>query len=866
MKRILTLSSLVLLFYNFSFAQGLWTWVSGANVPAQGNPLVAKGVPSLNAPGSRQPAATWVDKNGNFWVFGGEVGPTPGSSDLNDLWKYSPATNEWTWVSGTASFNSPGVYGTKGVASTGNTPGARTASVSWVDKSGNLWLFGGYSGDFYYANAKYWNDLWKFNPVTNEWTWVSGSNIGSQPAVYGTKGVPSTSNTPAGVGRAMGWTDLNGFFWLYGGAKYGYSATGDFWRFNPSTSEWTWMRSSVSGGYPGYGQVFGTKKIPSPSNYPGDRNGAATWVDKNNNLWFYGGIPDIDFMDDLWKYDVSTDQWTWVNGDAVLYGMFPGIYGTQGVAATTNQPGARLAMIGGMTGSDGKLWLFGGEGLGASLIVGSWNLCNDLWNYDPASDMWTWVSGDTKTAVNGIYGTKGVPDAANKPGGRMWSSGWIDATDRIWIFAGSGYEFHSMNNQNDLWRFAIPTQVAVTAVSASDVCAGGSLDITYTATGTFNSGNVFSVQLSDASGSFANPAEIGKIAGTTGGVIKAVFPDVAGSGYRVRVVSSLPVLTSADNGSDIAVFGKMRVDVTGPVLADVCPGADVNISATVSGGRPPIQYKWSNGATGAAITVRPLADLTLNLEVSDNGCNTATNSIPITVTKQQILSIDGNMPLCKDGVVELNAHTGYVDYKWQDGSTDSMLAVKKAGTYSVTVTGSCGQLSAQAVVVDAPALPAVFLPADTSVCSFDNLSVAAPSGFSEYVWSTGDRNLRITIGKPGLYWLQITDVNHCSVRDSIQVDTKKCLDGFFMPSAFSPNGDGKNDVLKPVLNGDVRRIRFAVYDRWGQILFETTERNKGWDGRLRSGEFASGVLLWTCEYQFQGQPLQVEKGTVVAIR
>ena len=87
-----------------------------------------------------------------------------------------------------------------------------------------------------------------------------------------------------------------------------------------------------------------------------------------------------------------------------------------------------------------------------------------------------------------------------------------------------------------------------------------------------------------------------------------------------------------------------------------------------------------------------------------------------------------------------------------------------------------------------------------------------------------------------------------------------------MPSAFSPNGDGKNDILRPRLFGIVKKMHFAVYDRWGVKLFETTEKDKGWDGRIQTGEYASGTLIWTCEYQFEGQPLREVKGTVISVR
>ena len=82
--------------------------------------------------------------------------------DLNDLWQYSPSTGQWTWVSGGNAANASGAYGTQGTASAGSVPGARQAANSWIDSSGNLWLFGG--AGYGSTGNGYLNDLWQFIP------------------------------------------------------------------------------------------------------------------------------------------------------------------------------------------------------------------------------------------------------------------------------------------------------------------------------------------------------------------------------------------------------------------------------------------------------------------------------------------------------------------------------------------------------------------------------------------------------------------------------------------------------------------------------------------------------------------------------
>jgi N-acetylneuraminic acid mutarotase len=144
----------------------------------------------------------------------------------------------------------PGAYGTLGTPAAGNIPGGRDSAVSWSDKGGNFWLFGGEGVD---ANGNYGqlNDLWEFQPSTQQWIWMGGSSAlpsscaGSatvpcgQPGTYGTLGVAAASNLPGGRSAAAYWTDSNGYLWMFGG--FGFDASGtlgelnDLWEFDPST-------------------------------------------------------------------------------------------------------------------------------------------------------------------------------------------------------------------------------------------------------------------------------------------------------------------------------------------------------------------------------------------------------------------------------------------------------------------------------------------------------------------------------------------------------------------------------------------------------------------------------------------------------
>jgi N-acetylneuraminic acid mutarotase len=171
---------------------------------------------STNVPGARSGYATWTDAGGDLWLFGGYGYDSAGTQgSLNDLWKYSPAGGVWTWVAGSNTVNAAGVYGTLGTAAAANLPGARYSTAAWTDSAGNLWMFAGTGYDSAGANNEL-NDLWKYSPSSNQWTWVAGSNKVNATGAYGTQGVAATANVPGARDGVSALTDGK-FVWLFAG-------------------------------------------------------------------------------------------------------------------------------------------------------------------------------------------------------------------------------------------------------------------------------------------------------------------------------------------------------------------------------------------------------------------------------------------------------------------------------------------------------------------------------------------------------------------------------------------------------------------------------------------------------------------------
>ena len=289
--------------------------------------------------------------------------------------------------------------------------------------------------------------------TSNMWTWVAGSNEINTAAVFGTKGTANPANNPGGFSGSVVGTDSSGNVWIFGGKKSGVQYLNTLWKFDGTN--WTWVSGSDTINQPG---VYGTKGVADSENCPGSRYEGLCWIDSSGNIWIFGGYGydsagTLGNLNDLWKFDGT--NWTWISGSDTI--NQPGVYGTKGVADPGNYPGTRRQSTGFMD-SSGNFWLFGGYGCDSTTYAIDNNVdlyLNDLWKFDGTN--WTWVSGSEFRNINGVYGTKGVADAANYPGSRRNCVGWLDSSGNIWIFGGYGYDDfitnHNPDALNDLWKF-----------------------------------------------------------------------------------------------------------------------------------------------------------------------------------------------------------------------------------------------------------------------------------------------------------------------------------------------------------------------------------------------------------------------------
>lgn len=435
-------------------ATGSWTWMQGTD---QSGATGAPGIPGLtlptNSPSARAGAAAWKDSEGKFWLLGGmrNTEEWPGYIPSNELWKLDPATTNWTRMAGEASNYQPTLY-TESPSTLAVGPGGRTGAFSWGGQAGKLWLFGGFAGTPG-IRPQVFNDLWSFDPATSAWEWDSGSNGMQSPASYGEKGVPHPDNQPPARFHGASWLDQSGRLWMFGGGT-GYFRTialNDLWLYDPASGDWTWINGSDQAGQVG---VYGTIGVGQEGNTPGARTESAYWQDATGSFWLFGGYGKggstaDGFLNDLWRYEPSTDKWTWVKGS-----QSPGATsstGAQGVESQMNSPGSRAASAA-WAHPSGDVYLFGGYGLDSRGIQGC---LSDLWKYSPGTGNWTWIGGSLESGWQSVKGERGVPSPGVAPGGRQGAASWVDGEGNLWLVGGTADTDVYTGGFPEVWKYDV---------------------------------------------------------------------------------------------------------------------------------------------------------------------------------------------------------------------------------------------------------------------------------------------------------------------------------------------------------------------------------------------------------------------------
>ncbi|HTB06959.1 MAG TPA: SBBP repeat-containing protein [Bacteroidia bacterium] len=325
--------------------------------------------------------------------------------------------------------------------------------------------------------------------------------------------------------------------------------------------------------------------------------------------------------------------------------------------------------------------------------------------------------------------------------------------------------------------------------------------------------------------------------------------------YTVQVANGTCV---KDTTFSITVNPSPTVTVSGN-MDTICKGSTITITAAGGG-----TYLWSNGATTATISVSPGSTSNYVVVATNAGCKDST-TVLVTVDSLPKPIISGPRTICLGNPVTLSASGGST-YIWSTGATTSNIIINPATITSYTLTAFNGLCSAKDSTTISIAPGATGIACCDTTIKFGgsaSLTVASAGSGSTYTWTpsaglscTNCINPSANPTTTTKYYVIITDSNGCAKIDSVLVTVlpEDCGE-VFVPNAFSPNGDNENDILF-VYGNCINTMLFQVFDRWGNKVFESTNRSSGWDGKY------NGVLMNTGVYVYKLQAIMLDNTTV----
>jgi gliding motility-associated-like protein len=227
----------------------------------------------------------------------------------------------------------------------------------------------------------------------------------------------------------------------------------------------------------------------------------------------------------------------------------------------------------------------------------------------------------------------------------------------------------------------------------------------------------------------------------------------------------------------------------------------------------------------------------LNTFVAANGCDSV-RTLNLTVKPKSFKTIT-------QSICEGQSFEGYTT----------------SGTYVNTFVAANGCDSVRTLNLTVLKFPIPNLGPDVSVC-FLNKFLVSPGIFDSYTWQDGSTQSTFSASRAGLYSVEVT--NACGVaRDSILISSKSCE--VFFPNVFTPNGDIKNDFFKILNATNLLEYKLAIYNRWGEKVFETNNYTTGWDGNYKGSACQVGSYVWYCNFIKEGRQKNM-KGSVLLLR
>lgn len=327
--------------------------------------------------------------------------------------------------------------------------------------------------------------------------------------------------------------------------------------------------------------------------------------------------------------------------------------------------------------------------------------------------------------------------------------------------------------------------------------------------------------------------------------------------YTVRLITGL----SCRNDTMVKIIKVDPLSVNLGSDTTVCNDSLLILSPKSGGNH---NYLWQDNSTGPTLIASGGGWYWVEVTNSGNGCKLR-DSLLLSRKPNPISQLGNDTIICERNDLLLNAGNSGAQYLWQDNSRNQTFLVQNAGQYFVKVNLN-GCVSSDTILIEYKKIPTVYLGNDTVICPGMKITLnpyLQYAGQADYLWSTGNTTTSIQVTQPGAYSLEVR--NNCGVvADAITVKAGVCQ--VYMPTAFTPNNDGKNDILKPGYGENVSDYLLEIYNRYGQKIFISNKIQSGWNGKYKGALQPAGIYVWHMRYTIFGDTKEyIQQGSVALL-
>ncbi|WP_428667315.1 PKD domain-containing protein [Runella sp.] len=349
--------------------------------------------------------------------------------------------------------------------------------------------------------------------------------------------------------------------------------------------------------------------------------------------------------------------------------------------------------------------------------------------------------------------------------------------------------------------------------------------------------------------------------------------------YKVMLRGN-PAVCATDSSFGLKAVRTLRLQTTIVNARCTLPTSGAINLNTLAG--TPQTYVWT-GATGTGLgTNAPiLANLLpgkYNVKVTDaGGCDTTLRDITVGITPEKFLSLGPDRKKCIGDTALLIPALPLIpgnQYKWSTGDTTNRISVSRGGTYTLTVTNKVtGCTDTDDFIYSLAPRPTYDLTKEVPLCDIDDGAMATlavrggASNLSYFWYHSEERTPRVMVSLVGVYRVRISNPEGCELIDTARV-VVRCEPRIYIPDAFTPNGDGNNDVLN-VYGDHLTDFELKIFNRWGEVIFYTNDINQKWDGSYRGSTYPPMSYPYVVSFKskfFPERPRESQRGAVLLVR